>query len=38
MEEDWLSFDRRIQAVQNQMKINMGENLEKYKITPKQKT
>jgi len=37
MEEDQLNFDRTIQVVQNQTKINMAENLEKYKITPKHK-
>ncbi len=35
MEEDQLNFDRTIWAVQNQTKINRGEILEKYKITPK---
>ncbi len=37
MEENRLSFDKTIQAIQNQTKINMGEILEKYKINPKHK-
>jgi hypothetical protein len=35
MEEDRLNFDRTIWVVQNQSKINRGDILEKYKITPK---
>jgi hypothetical protein len=35
MEENQLCFDKTIQVVQNQTKINMGEILEKYNITPK---
>jgi hypothetical protein len=37
MEEDRLNFDKTIQVVQNQTKINMVENLEKYKIIAKHK-
>jgi len=37
MEENQLSFNMTIWAVKNQMKINTGEILEKYKITPKHK-
>jgi hypothetical protein len=35
MKDDNLSFDKTIQALQNQTKINVGEILEKYKISPK---
>jgi len=35
MEEDQLSFDRTIWAMQNQTKMNMREIFLKYKITPK---
>ncbi len=35
MEEDWLSFNKRIRIVQNQTKINMGKFLKKYKVTRK---
>jgi hypothetical protein len=37
MEENQLSFNMTIWAVQNQMKINTGEILDTYKITPKHK-
>jgi hypothetical protein len=37
MEENQLSFDKTIQTEQNQTKINMGEILQKYNITPKRK-
>jgi len=37
MEDDHLSFDRTIQVVQNQTKINTGEIFEKYKISPRHK-
>jgi hypothetical protein len=37
MEDNQLSFDRTTWVVQNQMKINTMEILEKYKITPKHK-
>jgi hypothetical protein len=35
MEDNQLSFDKTIRAMQNQTKINTREILEKYKITPK---
>jgi hypothetical protein len=35
MEDNQLSFDMTIQAMQNQTKINIEEILENYKITPK---
>jgi hypothetical protein len=37
MEENQLSFDMAIRAVQNQTKINMGQIIEKYKVIPKHK-
>jgi len=37
MEDDHMSFDKIIKVMQNQTKINMGEILEKYKISPKWK-
>jgi hypothetical protein len=37
MEDDHLSFDKTIRAMQNQTKINIGEILDKYKISPKWK-
>jgi hypothetical protein len=37
MEDDNLSFDKTIWVMQNQTKINTGEIIEKYKISPKRK-
>jgi hypothetical protein len=37
MDDDHLSFNRTIQVVQNQTKINTREILEKYKFSPKHK-
>ncbi len=38
MEDDHMSFDKTIWPMQKQTKINMGEILEKYKISPKRKS
>jgi hypothetical protein len=37
MEDDHMSFNKTIQTMHNQTKINTGEILEKYKISPKHK-